>query len=75
MEFSIGDTVEVCLKDSIYTDCWDGLVGEIEATLYSRLYRIRFTDPVPRKPHSDPYVLQLSAPKLKLVYREPDWEV
>ena len=75
MVFSIGDMVEVDLKDSYYTEAWDGLVGEVEATIGNRLYRVRFPFPVPRRPHTDHYILQLTPSKLKLVSREPDWEV
>lgn len=76
MEFSIGDTVEVIMpENSSYRSDWDGLVGEVEAFIYNKLYRVRFPDRVPREPHEDLYILQLRPDRLRLVSREPDWEV
>jgi hypothetical protein len=71
--FSVGDTVEVRLKGF---PKWNGLIGTVEEHLSWDGYRIRFPEVVDGMPHSDPYILQLSPGRLKLVFpREPDWEV
>jgi hypothetical protein len=72
-EIEVGDIVEVIKTEY---EVWNGLVGVAEMCMPWKGFRVRFTEEVPRRPHDDPYILQLSTNNLRLVSsREPDWEV
>ncbi len=71
--FQIGDVVEVRLQGF---PKWNGLIGTIEKCMTWEGFRIRFPEVVDGAPHPDPYILQLSPGRIRLVsFGEPDWEV
>ena len=71
--FEIGDMVEVVLEGF---PKWNGLIGTIDKRMTWKGFRIRFPEVVAGQPHPDPYILQLSPGRLRLVpLGEPDWEI